>query len=125
MTIGYDIIRAMFESLKPNKTDVAVGVSAGLTYALIAPTNEAAIFLTPLVMVAIPYVGKCTHALYQTIKDWNPDYIDPGPDGYYGLKSDHAKGGIEQINLLEEEGFDNHKTAEKNRQKYAKAHRGH
>ena len=128
----------MIERLGLNKVDVAVGLSTGLTYAAIAPSNEAAAVIAPIVAVATPYVGKGVYALYrrrwhlihalqktsEKIQYLTSERIDSGPDGYYGLKSDHAKGGIQQVNLLEEEGFETPESAEKKRQLYARRHRG-
>lgn len=113
----------MLEALKPNRVDVTVGVSTGIVYSFIAPSNEVAIVLFPIVTVVTPYIGKGVHGLIHILS--KPDQIDPGFDGNYGLKSPHARSGISQINILEQYGYLDPSQAERNRQTYAKRHRGH
>lgn len=113
----------MIEALRPNKVDLAIGVATGIIYSFIAPSNEAAIVLAPIVVVVTPYIGKVAYRLYGVIKELDFEKIDRA-DGYYGLKSDHAKSGIAQINILEEEGLQSPREAERGRQLYAKRHRG-
>lgn len=66
----------MIERMILNKIDVTVGVGTALTYALIAPSNEIAIVLSPMVGIATPYLGKIVHGILRQPKEVHNEVVN-------------------------------------------------